>query len=382
MKLENLIVLGSALVMLAGCATGERYEPQRPSATRPPRDMHMAGSGTAPPALRAWDEASRRALRSRLSIAPSFRERVRFPELEPYAVAYRFVLVRGQVLRVQIARVDAPVDVFADMYHAVGGDVFRPVQPVAQSAEGLVFEARADGEYVLRLQPPIRRGGLYEVTVLGDGALLFPVAGASLSAIGGVFGDARDGGARAHEGVDIFAARGTPVIAVTDGYIRQARNTPTGGLVIWQADATRELTYYYAHLDELIVREGTWVRAGDTIGTVGNTGNARGTRHHLHFGIYRPGTIPVDPGPLLAGTTELNEIGNLTAQLGEWTHVSGNGVRLRTSPSLAGAVIRELSASTPLLVIGDTGEWQRVVLNDGTTGFVAARYTDSGYGSR
>jgi peptidoglycan LD-endopeptidase LytH len=383
MKLERLIVLGSALIVLAGCATGERYEPARPTVKRlPPRDIQFAGMSGAPTALGAWDLASRRALHSRLSIAPSFRERVRFPEREPYAVSYRFTLVRGQVLRVQIARVDAVADLFADMYHALGGDVFRPVQPVAQSEDGLVFEARADGDYVLRLQPPLRRGGLYEVTVLGDATLLFPVAGMDLSAIRSTFGDARDGGVRAHEGVDIFAPRGTPVIAVTDGYIRQARNTPTGGLVIWHADATRDLTYYYAHLDKLHVREGAWVRAGETIGEVGNTGNARGTSHHLHFGIYRPGTVPVDPAPLLAGTTELNEIGGFTAQLGQWTQVSGNGVRLRTSPSLAGAVIRELSAATPLLVLGDAGEWQRVVLNDGTTGFVAARYTDTGYGSR
>jgi murein DD-endopeptidase MepM/ murein hydrolase activator NlpD len=384
MKLGNPVILLSVVVTLAGCAAGERYETRRPAVKRPPpREVYATTSSLPASALRSWDEASRRALRSRLSIAPSFRERVRFPEHEPYAVAYRFPLVRGQVLRVQVTRIDAQADLFSDMFHALGGGVFRPVQPVAQSPDGLVFEARADGEYVLRLQPPMHRGGLYDVTVLGNATLRFPVADAGLSSIGGVFGDARDGGVRSHEGVDIFAPRGTPVVAAADGTIRQARNTPTGGLVIWQADATSELTYYYAHLDELLVHPGARVRAGDTIGTVGTTGNARGTRPHLHFGVYRPGTIALDPAPLLAGSTEpLNDLRTSTRRLGEWSHVSGSGVRLRSSPSLAGAVIAELAPATPLLILGDSGEWQRVVLEDGRTGFIAARYTDAGYGSR
>src|SRR5690606_11079602 len=125
--------------------------------------------------------------------------------------------------------------------------------------------------------------GTIDVVVNGGVSLEFPVAGGGKRDIGSVFGDPRDGGARSHEVVDIFAPRGTPVLAAADGFIRQARNTPTGGLVIWQSDASSDLTYYYAHLDELHAREGTYVRAGETIGTVGNTGNARGVRPHLHF---------------------------------------------------------------------------------------------------
>lgn len=381
MKRAELIVLGSAALVLGACTT-LAPAPRRGPPPRVPIEVASSRLGAEGSALRAWDDAGRQALRTNLSIAPSFRERIHFPGNEPYAVAYRFTLVRGQVLRVHVASLDAPAGLFTDMFHALGGGVLRPVQPVSESEQGWVFEARADGEYVLRLQPPINRGGRYEVSVVGDVALVFPVADADLAAVGSVFGDARDGGSRAHEGVDIFAPRGTPVRAVADGYIRQARNTPTGGLVIWQADATRDLSYYYAHLDELLVREGSWVSAGETIGTVGNTGNARGTRYHLHFGIYRPGTIAVDPAPLLAGTRELNELYAATPNLGQWTRVNGSRVRLRTSPSLAGSVIRELAASTPLLVLGDTGDWQRVVLADGTSGFVAARFTDAGYGTQ
>ncbi|MGH7448363.1 MAG: peptidoglycan DD-metalloendopeptidase family protein, partial [Longimicrobiales bacterium] len=164
--------------------------------------------------------------------------------------------------------------------------------------------------------------------------------------------------------------------AVADGYVEQARNTPTGGLVIWQADAAGGLTYYYAHLDELLVRAGTHVNAGAVIGAVGNTGNARGAPPHLHFGIYLPGTVPVDPALLLMGTVAVDDVVIQGYSPGTVMRASRDRVRLRRSPSPAGSVITELSPGTLLLVLGDTGDWQRVVLPDGTTGFVAARLTE------
>ncbi len=286
-------------------------------------------------------------------------------------------MVRGQSLRVSVRPVGDAADVFVDVFHYMGGDVFRPVHWAQRSAGGSTLVARADGEYVLRLQPPMRRSGTYEVAVFGGTSLVFPVEGRDAASIGSVFGDPRDGGERAHEGVDIFAPRGTPVVAVADGYIETARNTPTGGLAIWLKGATGELTYYYAHLDELHVRAGTWVRAGDVIGRVGNTGNARGARPHLHFGIYRPGTIPLDPAPLLVASAEPSDMIIDGRWLGAVTRVSSDRVRLRRSPSAAGSIITELTPAMPLLVLGDTGDWQRVVLPDGTSGFVAAWMTES-----
>jgi hypothetical protein len=192
-----------------------------------------------------------------------------------------------------------------------------------------------------------------------------------------VFGDPRDGGERMHEGIDIIAPRGTRVVAVADGYIETARHTPTGGLVIWQKDGAGDLTYYYAHLDELLVRAGARVGAGDVIGSVGNTGNAWNAPPHLHFGIYRPGTIPLDPAPLLAATAEPDDTGIDGRWLGAVTRVTANRVSLRRSPTPAGSIIAELSPGVPLLVLGDTGGWQRVVLPDGTSGFVVGSLTEA-----
>ena len=102
------------------------------------------------------------------------------------------------------------------------------------------------------------------------------------------FGAERDGGQREHHGIDILAPRGAPVLSAGDGVVSSVAVTDIGGKVVWVLDPARDLSLYYAHLDSQGVSPGTRVRAGDALGTVGNTGNARTTVPHLHFGIYRP----------------------------------------------------------------------------------------------
>jgi peptidoglycan LD-endopeptidase LytH len=383
--MQSIRFLGLAFIAatLSGCATGERLGgvptalPRAAAAT--PRDAHAAAIGADASALRAWEDASRRALRSGLTVAPSFRERIRFPENSAQAVAYRFHLLRGQTLRVRLEDLSGSGGVYADLFEVITDDMFRHVYAADRGTAVVSYRATRDGVHVLRLQPPLAAGGLYEVTVLGENPLLFPVADGGAS-VGSVFGDPRDGGARGHEGIDIFAPRGTPVVAVAAGTVSAVQTTRAGGHVVWIEDGGRALSYYYAHLEEQLVRRGQYVNAGDTIGTVGNSGNAVGSRPHLHFGIYRPGTIALDPAPLLGGTTAAAEPLHDATMLGLWTYISGDRVRLRSSPSLAGAVIAELSSNTPALVIGGLADWHRVVLHDGTSGFVSTQFTMPGLG--
>jgi peptidoglycan LD-endopeptidase LytH len=330
----------------------------------------------AVPAVR--EDAGRRALRSGLSVRGSFRERIRFPQDEPYAVAYRLTLRRGDVLTVRMTALDTDDALAAEVFQVVSPDMHRPVHSAPPGAHEVQFEARATGEYVVRLKPEHGVGGLYEIAVDGGAALLFPVAGADLGAVGSWYGDPRDAGARGHEGLDIFAPRGTPVLAAAGGRVTSARSTPVGGKVVWVEDADGDLTYYYAHLDEYHVRAGQWVSAGDVLGTVGNTGNARGVRPHLHFGVYRPGRVALDPAPWLAAGQPAPapdlDTGD-AALVGRRARVTGDRVRLRAAPGLGGAVLAELGPGTPLRVIGGVADWHRVLLADGTTGFVAARFT-------
>ena len=116
-------------------------------------------------------------------------------------------------------------------------------------------------------------------------SLAFPVAG-SKTKIKDRWGASRGGGIRRHKGIDIHARKGTPVVAVCNGVIVERTHTATGGKTLWLRSAAYGWKAYYAHLDKQLVKEGQYVRKGQVIGTIGNTGNARTTPAHLHYGIY------------------------------------------------------------------------------------------------
>jgi len=141
------------------------------------------------------------------------------------------------------------------------------------------------------IKKPHRKGHVKSISK----TLAFPVAG-NRSNIEGYWGDNRDGGRRLHKGIDIYAHKGTPVVAISDGVIVDKDKTHNGGKTLWLKPAHQSWTAYYAHLDKQLVRSGQRVRKGQVIGTVGNTGNARHTGSHLHFGI-RPGKGWVNPLP-------------------------------------------------------------------------------------
>jgi murein DD-endopeptidase MepM/ murein hydrolase activator NlpD len=115
-------------------------------------------------------------------------------------------------------------------------------------------------------------------------ALVFPVAGTK-SKIKDLWGASRGGGIRKHKGIDIHAKKGTPVVAVCDGVIVERANTVIGGKTLWLKSSEHGWKAYYAHLDKQLVKKGQRVKKGQVIGTLGNTGNARTTPPHLHYGI-------------------------------------------------------------------------------------------------
>ena len=110
------------------------------------------------------------------------------------------------------------------------------------------------------------------------------------------WGAARSGG-RSHQGVDMFAAHGTPLYAIEDGTIRTSDNS-LGGVSVHINGASGD-AYYYAHMSTRTVVSGQRVRTGDVIGAVGNTGNARSTPPHLHFQYHPGGGGPVNPTSLV-----------------------------------------------------------------------------------
>lgn len=116
-------------------------------------------------------------------------------------------------------------------------------------------------------------------------------------------------GTRKHEGVDLFAEIGTPVLSPWDGVVTSVSLTDNypaendlGGKTVTVKSSDGIYSGYHAHLDKVLVSRGQTVSAGDIIGTVGITGNARpggAANAHLHFGVTKNGTW-INPEPILS----------------------------------------------------------------------------------
>src|SRR5688500_15435137 len=117
--------------------------------------------------------------------------------------------------------------------------------------------------------------------------LVVPVAGVRPDQLYDSWGDARGGGTRGHQALDIPAPRGTPVLAAAKGRAEQWWPSEAGGTTLYSRSPTGRLSYYYAHLDRYApgIREGVVVSAGQPSATVGDSGNAGPGNTHLHFGM-------------------------------------------------------------------------------------------------
>jgi murein DD-endopeptidase MepM/ murein hydrolase activator NlpD len=114
--------------------------------------------------------------------------------------------------------------------------------------------------------------------------------------IGQGWGAPRDGGRRRHQGIDLLAPAGTPLVAVADGRITRASNRDLGlGGISLRLTDRKGTSYYYAHNQRNLARIGQQVRAGQVIALLGASGNARGGPPHLHFQIHPGGGRPVNP---------------------------------------------------------------------------------------
>lgn len=324
-----------------------------------------------------WLAAAGTALENAVAVASPYREESYLDPREAMATAYRLSARRGQRIEATFeSEPDTAFQVFIDLFFVLDRTGARPRRVAsADSLERrLEYLARRDGDYLIRIQPELLRGGRYAITVVVGPSLQFPVSGARDTDIGSWYGDSRDGGRRRHEGLDIFARRGTPVLAAADGVVRSTRSNRLGGKVVWLRDRYGQ-SHYYAHLDTQLVSRGQQVLAGDTIGFVGNTGNARTTPPHLHFGLYAGGSF--DPYPALqqVPTTPAAFSGD-SSVIGGLARVSHDGARLRAFPTTRSSTLAELPLHTPLRVEAGSGAWYRVLTPDGTVGFMAARLTE------
>jgi murein DD-endopeptidase MepM/ murein hydrolase activator NlpD len=342
----------------------------------------LASAGLAESALgHEWIEAAESALLEPMTVDLPYREDGFLPPNQAGALGFRFHLERGQRLSVDLEVIAPdPARMFVDLYRAhpdgEGAPLF--VMPADSATNGLGYTVGRRGDFILRVQPELLRGGEYRLTLRSAASLAFPVEGASTGQIQSFFGADRDGGRRSHHGVDIFMPRGTPVVAGTTARVSRVQVTRIGGKVIWLRDREQNQSLYYAHLDSQIVREGAIVRPGEVLGLIGNTGNARTTAPHLHFGIYRRGEGPVNPMPFLRQPPSvLPDITADTANIDTWLRVSVEGARVRTTPDTRSPVLREVARNTAVQVEAVAGGFYRVQFPDGERGFLSARVTES-----
>ena len=260
---------------------------------------------------RAWRAAADDVLDMPAEVTPQYENAAVLDGARP-ATAWRFAARRGQ--RVIVEARDAASAVFLDLFDA---ESRRRVASAPARSLRLEHVVGRDGPLVVRVQVPLpleraRQSGAaatagataispaIQLAQRVEPSLGFPVQGVTARAVQSGFGVGRDSGQRRHEGIDIFAPRGTPVLAAAGGLVTQQTSNRLGGKVVWVWSPEYGVSLYYAHLDQQAVTPGARVDAGTILGYVGNTGNARSTAPHLHFGIYARPEGAVDPLPYVA----------------------------------------------------------------------------------
>ncbi|PST82727.1 peptidase M23 [Pedobacter yulinensis] len=373
-KIKYLVL--SALLLLTLILNGCKSRMPGLFSARSPHDQYrgmLINAGLDRTAMGAqWLSTAEKSLAAPIAVRVPFRESGYFPADRVVAASYRFSVSQGQKLTISIdSKAASPFRIYADLWEIRPGREPKLLAYADTLNNPFTFDADAVNMYLLRLQPELLQGGAYTVEIGTGPSLAFPVQGASRKNIGSYFGAGRDANTRKHEGVDIFAAFRTPAIASASGTVVRVNENNLGGRVVWLRPDGKEYTLYYAHLDEQLAKTGQRVQPGDTLGLVGNTGNARTTPPHLHFGIYASGGA-VNPLPFI--DPQVTPLPPLRAAL------QPLNTRMRTQSEVSAALtttagpdtLVRLPAGTIVLAEAASEDRYRVTLPDGSSGYISA----------
>jgi len=323
----------------------------------------------------SWLQTATESLGKALHITIPYKETGFFAAERIQAAAFQFEARRGEKLYISLSKnPQQNFNVFTDVWQQ--SNLNRVLASADTTGKPLIVEVKQTGTYLLRLQPELLRSGEYTLTIQSGPALSFPVAASGKPNIGSFYGADRDAGIRKHEGIDIFAKKGTPALAAANGTAQPGENK-LGGKVVFLRPDDADYTLYYAHLDSQLVHNGQHVIIGDTVGLVGNTGNARNTPSHLHFGIYTNGGA-VNPLTFVAPITKkaepiLASLKNLNATV----RTESKNTKLYESPSEKSMIKEALPEGTALLVDAAVGNYYKVTLPNGQTGFLNSKAVDA-----
>ncbi|MBD8084535.1 M23 family metallopeptidase [Chryseobacterium caseinilyticum] len=316
--------------------------------------------------LTQWKASLSSASASQLKIKDGTSLLINSDQLKSDAVGYLMDLKKGDLLLVETASTLPDKKIFVDLLDPASGSEMMKSQIIEDNLFSKPVET--DGLHKVIVQPEIGYGSQLKIKIYTQPSLQFPVAGKGNKNVQSFWGASRDGGGRSHEGVDIFAPKGTPVVAVADGYITRTGNQGLGGKQVWLRDDEVGNSHYYAHLDSILTEGGRKVKTGDTLGLVGNTGNAAGGATHLHFGIYSTGGA-VDPYPFIRERSVPKFISPTTSEKFSGKNLK-SGSSLRSGSGNEYEVLSTVSSKIQTTVIAVHGIWFHVKTIDGKEGFV------------
>jgi murein DD-endopeptidase MepM/ murein hydrolase activator NlpD len=320
----------------------------------------------------AWNIMAGQSLEKALTITLPFKETGYFAAERVPASAYRFNVTRGQKIKVSLTKNPSTTfTIYTDVWEENAGARPKLLTSADTLGNDIELDVSTTGQYLIRLQPELLRSGSYTLEITTGPSLAFPVQSGRASNIQSFFGDGRDANSRKHEGIDIFGPRLTPVVAIANGTVTRVNQNNLGGNVVLMRPNGKDYTLYYAHLDKQIATEGQQVAVGDTLGLMGNTGNARTTSPHLHFGIYT-NSGAIDPFPFVNPVRKTPE--RITAPLNQLnaTVRTTRSVSLYESPLINSTQVSILKSGTILRVNSASASWYQVEMPDQTIGFVPA----------
>jgi len=323
---------------------------------------------------RRWLASASDVLNRPTEISLPYSESGDFLAHEPRAIAFQFSGQKGSGLHVDLQRTEPFTGrLFVDVMRVSidnTGDRYRHLATLPTNVSTLSLALPADGDYLLRIQPELLGRARYALIIESEAPIGFPVEGRTTRSIGSVFGAPRDAGRRQHEGIDIFAPRETPVVAVVDG-TAAPRTSRLGGNTVWLRSELG--SFYYAHLERAAIARRTSVRKGDILGYVGNSGNAITTPPHLHFGLYRRPRGALDPTELFKSHRYSTRPAADHTLLG-YVETTADSLHLRAAPSDDSEIVDELAKGQFLAINGRAGDWLRVLLAGDRSAWMHSRY--------
>lgn len=317
-----------------------------------------------------WITLSQNCLLQPVKIEIPFKETGYFAADKPLAKGYIFMLRRGDRVKITITSNPASgIKIFGDLWTpalvSVNDD---PLAVMDTTSRTLLFNANEEANFILRIQPELLAAMEYTLTIITEPSLGFPVQQSGKPKIISLWGAGRDNNARKHEGIDIGATFRTPALAVADGYITRVGENNLGGKVVFMRPQGQDYSVYYAHLDEQTVQQGQTVKAGEPIGLVGNTGNAKFTAPHLHFGIYT-GSGAIDPLAFVDNTRPKPKgVAGSAIHFDKWLRTRKDAV-VYASPLSAQEMLK-LKPGDIVRVQSANANWYQVVMPDGREGFI------------